>query len=93
MEMAELWDDGNCSAKVARMVKGKGFGMHRHDTWIMVYVISGKVQIMPDGTIVEGGGFYYVEPGTEHDDVCIEDNTMVLVIRDEPNKQYPVAGT
>jgi quercetin dioxygenase-like cupin family protein len=90
MKMAELWDDGNCSARVVEMLNGKGFGLHRHETWIMVYVLSGKVRVVPEDIIVEPGGFYFVEPGTEHDEIGLEKHTTVLVIRDEPNKQYPV---
>lgn len=93
MEMAELWNDGNCSARVVKMFRGKGFGIHRHDTWVMVFVLSGELRVIPDDRVVGPGGFYFVEPGTDHDEIGAEDeDTTVLVIRDEPNKQYPVSG-
>lgn len=92
MEMAELWADGNCSARVVKMPKDQEFGIHRHETWIMVFVLSGRVKVVPDNLLVDTGGFYFVEPGTEHDEIGIEEDTSVLVIREEPNKQYPVVA-
>lgn len=90
IEICELWHDENVSTRIAPMPKGKDLGFHRHDTWVQVYVIQGKLKVKPDNKLIEEGGYFFVEPGDEHSEVAIEDS-LVLVIRDEPNKQYPIA--
>jgi len=90
MELCELWNDGNVSARLVRMPKGKDLGFHRHETWVQVFVLSGKLRVTPGEKVVEKGGYYFVEPGDEHGEMS-EEEALVLVIRDEPNRQYPIS--
>lgn len=90
MERCVLWNGGhNVTADLVPMPKGKNLGHHRHETWIQVFIVSGKMEVLPDNKIIDAGGYFFVEPGDEHTEIALED-TLVLVIREEPNKQYPI---
>lgn len=91
MERCTLWHDGcDVSASLVPMSKEMNLGFHKHETWIHVFIVSGKVRVLPDNRVIDAGGYYFVERGDVHNEIAEEDS-LVLLIREEPNVQYPVS--
>ena len=85
-----LWDGGHgVQASIVRMHKGKDLGYHKHDTWVQVLVLSGKIHCTLDNRTCEPGDYYFVEPNDVHKEMALEESE-VLVIKAMPNLQYPV---
>ena len=86
--------DGLGVAGKYRMPKGFEFKTHQHSDWVIITVLSGRVQVthpVDDETITvyEPGDVYVVEPGATHRETMLE-NTEVVVITGPGvvNEQY-----
>lgn len=89
---AVLYEGHGVQTSIVRMYKGQNLGLHRHDSWIQVFVLNGKLHCSIDDRTCGRGDSYFVEPGDEHVEVGLEDNTQVLLIKALPNLQYPIDG-
>lgn len=62
--------------------KGVQFTRHTHTDWVVVTVVSGKVEVSRDGAdtnIYYPGDTYLVEPGETHAETSLEDTVVVVV--------------
>lgn len=85
-----LWDGGlGVQTSIVKMHKGMDLGDHVHDTWVQVMVLSGKTLCTLGDQINKPGDFYFVEPGSVHNKIALEDSE-VLIIKAMPNIQYQV---
>jgi quercetin dioxygenase-like cupin family protein len=89
---AVLYEGHGVQTSIVRMHKGQNLGLHRHDSWIQVFVLSGKLHCSIEDRTCEPGDSYFVEPGDEHVEIGLEENTEVLLIKALPNLQYPVTS-
>lgn len=87
---AVLYEGHGFQTSVVRMFKGQNLGLHRHDTWVQVLVLTGKLHCSIDNRICEPGDYYCVEPGDEHVEIGLEDDTTVFLVKAMPNIQYAV---
>lgn len=67
-------------ANYYRLAEGTEIRTHRHEAWVLVTVLEGKMQVQEGATtsIVEAGGCYFVPPNTKHVERALVD-TLVLV--------------
>lgn len=87
---AMLWDGGlGVQTSIVQMKKGENLGKHRHETWLQVLILSGRIHCSIEDRECEAGDFYTVEPGDEHVEYCIED-AEILLVKSMPNIQYAV---
>ena len=85
-----LWDDGHgVQTSIVKMYKGQDLGVHKHETWVQVLVLSGKLYCSLDDRTCLPGDFYFVEPNDVHREVAIEESE-VMIIKAMPNIQYQV---
>lgn len=85
-----LWDDGlGVQTSIVKMHKGQDLGLHKHETWVQVYLISGKLYCSLDERTCLPGDFYFVEPNDAHQEIAIEESE-VMIIKSMPNIQYQV---
>ena len=92
IERCKMWYDGqSVSASLVRMAANNRLSLHRHDTWVQVFMVSGNMRWESGGEqrTVGPGDYYFVSPGEEHIETSI-DECVVLVIKAEPNIQYPI---
>jgi quercetin dioxygenase-like cupin family protein len=92
VDRATLWNDGQVvSFSLVNMPADYNLGLHRHETWVGVMVISGSLRLECDGAVheVQAGGFYFVSPNSEHLEKSV-DAATVLIVKAEPNIQYPI---
>lgn len=65
------------------MSKGVQFAPHRHKDWVVVTVISGKLQLaqrnQSETCTYLPGESYLVEPGAVHTETALEDTVVVVV--------------
>lgn len=96
IDRCKLWYDGHdVSFSLVKMPPNYELSLHRHDTWVSVFVVEGSIMVQSKGADdqkVGVGGFYFVNPGEEHVETSI-DGTTVLIIKAEPNVQYQVDST
>src|SRR5688500_14971197 len=87
---AVLYEGHGVQTSIVRMHKGQNLGLHRHDSWVQVFILSGSVYCSCEDRTNYPGDYYFVEPGDEHVEIGLEDNTDVLLIKELPNIQYQV---
>ena len=90
---AVLYEGHGVQTSIVRMHKGQDLGLHRHDSWIQVFVLSGKLYCSIEDRTCEPGDSYFVEPGDEHVEIGLLDDTQVLLIKAMPNIQYAVGNS
>ena len=85
-----LWDGGHgVQTSIVKMYKGMDLGWHKHDTWVQVFVLKGRLHYSLDDRTCSPGDFYFVEPGDTHCKVALEESE-VMIIKAMPNEQHPV---
>ncbi|WNM31764.1 cupin domain-containing protein [Streptomyces sp. Li-HN-5-11] len=92
IDRCKLWYDGHgLSFSLVKMPANYELSLHRHETWVAVFVVEGSMKWEGDGQErkLGTGDFYFVHPGEEHVETSL-DETLVLIIKAEPNIQYPV---
>jgi quercetin dioxygenase-like cupin family protein len=93
IDRCKLWYDGHgVSFSIVKMPANYQLSLHRHETWVSVFVLEGSMLVQAKGDDeqkVTAGGFYFVRPGEEHIETSI-DETQVLIVKAEPNIQYQV---
>lgn len=66
-----------------RMDKGLEFETHQHGDWVVVTVLSGKVQVAHEGDaescVFEAGDTYLVEPGSVHRETMLVNSEVIVV--------------
>lgn len=87
---AVLYEGHGVQTSIVRMYKGQDLGFHRHDSWVQVFVLSGSLHCSLEDRTCIAGDYYFVEPGDEHREVSLEDDTDVLLVKALPNIQYQV---
>lgn len=91
MEACPLWEGKyNVRAGFFRMPQGMQISQHRHDTWVQVLVLSGKMQVEAVGAEAQTlttGEYYFVEPGETHVETALED-TLALVVAEEDRDSF-----
>jgi len=76
-QRADLWRDGhNVAFDIFHLKKGGEYAEHTHDSWEVMYVISGKLNL--SGEILEAGDFVFTEPGESHVAENLEDTIVLL---------------
>lgn len=89
---AVLYEGHGVQTSIVRMHKGQDLGPHRHDSWIQVFVLAGRLYCSIDDRTCEPGDSYFVEPGDEHIEIGLDEDTEVLLIKAMPNLQYAIAA-
>ncbi|MFF5979430.1 cupin domain-containing protein [Streptomyces olindensis] len=92
IDRCKLWYDGHgVSFSLVKMPPHHELSLHRHETWVAVFVIEGGLNwTSGDEERKTGpGDFYFVPPGEEHIESSV-DESLVLIIKAEPNVQYPI---
>ncbi|MBR8640507.1 cupin domain-containing protein [Streptomyces tuirus] len=92
IDRCKLWYDGHgLSFSLVKMPADHELSLHRHETWVAVFVVEGAMKWEGDGQerTLDAGGFYFVNPGEEHVETSLKD-TLVLIVKAEPNIQYPI---
>lgn len=92
IERCKMWYDGEgVSASLVKMPPNHKLSMHRHETWVNVFIVSGSMTWEAGGEkrMLGAGDYYFVKPGEEHIETSVEE-TLVLIIKAEPNIQYPI---
>ena len=93
IDRCKLWYDGHdVSFSLVNMPSSYELSLHRHDSWVAVFVVDGTMTVRSrdgDERTVGAGDFYFVRPGEEHVETSI-DQTQVLIIKAEPNVQYQI---
>ena len=85
MKGSTLWNDSHdVSTLIYRMPKGLQIPLHKHEVWVQVVVLSGKLHVSIGDRTLGPGGFYFVEPGDSHVETALED-TEILVIKKLPD--------
>ncbi|WIX75047.1 cupin domain-containing protein [Amycolatopsis carbonis] len=95
IDRCKLWYDGHgLSFSLVKMPPDHELSLHRHETWVSVFVVDGVLKWEGGGQErkLGAGDFYFVQPGEEHVETSLEDTT-VLIIKAEPNVQYSIDGT
>lgn len=84
MDRCLLWDGGqDVFAGLFRMPRGMTIPIHRHDQWVQILILSGKMRVEEQGKscLIGPGEYYFVEPGDAHVESALED-TLLLVVAD-----------
>ncbi|WNM35718.1 cupin domain-containing protein [Streptomyces sp. Li-HN-5-11] len=92
IDRCKLWYDGHgLSFSLVKMPPNYELSLHRHETWVAVFVVEGSMKWEGDGQErkLGVGDFYFVHPGEEHVETSL-DETLVLIIKAEPNVQYQI---
>lgn len=92
IERCKMWYGGEgVSASLVNMPENYDLGLHRHETWVTVFLVNGTMSYRGGGEerTISAGDFYFVPPGEEHREKSI-DACTVLIIKAEPNIQYPI---
>jgi quercetin dioxygenase-like cupin family protein len=92
IDRCKLWYDGEgVSFSLVKMAANYELSLHRHETWVAVFVVKGTMKWEGDGEErkLGEGDFYFVRPGEVHVETSI-DEAMVLIVKAEPNVQYQV---
>ncbi|MDX3233970.1 cupin domain-containing protein [Streptomyces sp. ME19-01-6] len=93
IDRCKLWYDGHgVSFSLVKMPADYQLSLHRHETWVSVFVVEGTMKWEDaDGNErkLGRGDFYFVSPGEEHIETSIGE-TLVLIVKAEPNIQYQV---
>ena len=85
MAGATLWNEGfGLSTRVFRMPKGMVISQHRHDVFVQVAVLSGRMHIDEGDRTMGPGDVYFIHPGQTHVETALED-TEVMVTKQEPD--------
>lgn len=85
-----LWDGGHgVQTSIVRMHAGMDLGMHKHESWVQVMVLTGKIHCSLGDRTCYPGDFYFVEPDDVHCEKALEESE-VMIIKAMPNIQYPV---
>ena len=87
---AVLYEGMGFQTSVVRMYKDQDLGLHRHDSWVQVFVLSGRLYCSIEDRECGPGDYYCVEPGDEHREIGLEDDTDILLIKALPNIQYQI---
>jgi len=87
---AVLYEGHGVQTSVVTLHKDQNLGLHRHDSWIQVLVLKGKLYCSLEDRTCEAGDSYFVEPGDEHMEIGLEDGTEVFMMKALPNLQYPI---
>lgn len=86
MQRCLLWEgQHNVFSGLFRMSQGMQVPTHRHEHWVQILILSGKMQVEDVGApprTVGPGEFYFVEPGDAHIETALED-TLLLVVAEE----------
>lgn len=53
-------------------------------------MLTGKLRCSIENRVCEPGDYYCVEPGDEHVEIGLEDDTTVFLVKAMPNIQYAV---
>ena len=85
-----LWNDGHgVQTSIVKMHKGQNLGLHKHETWVQVFVLSGKLHCSLGERTCGPGDYYFVEPNDVHVEKALEESE-ILIIKAVPNIQYQV---
>lgn len=85
-----LWGgDLGVHTSIVKMYKGMDLGLHKHETWVQVFVLSGSLYCSRGKLTCGPGDYYFVEPGEAHVEIALEDSE-IMIIKAMPNVQYPV---
>ncbi len=77
IERAGLWRDGqDVSFDLFRIKKGADYAEHTHDSWEIMFVVEGKINL--SGEILGPGDFVFTEPGESHVAENLEDTVVLL---------------
>ena len=77
IERADLWRDGQDVAfDLFRIKKGDDYAEHIHDSWEIMFVVSGKIDL--SGKILGPGDFVFTKPGESHVAENLEDTVVLL---------------
>lgn len=75
--------DGLGGAGKFRMGKGFAFKPHRHGDWLVITVLSGRLEVLHEGDtapcVYEAGDVYVVAPGAVHRETALADSEVVVV--------------
>lgn len=95
IDRCKLWYDGHgLSFSLVKMPPSYELSRHRHETWVAVFLVEGSMHWQGsngDTRELGAGDFYFVPPGEEHIETSV-DATTVLIIKAEPNIQYPISA-
>jgi quercetin dioxygenase-like cupin family protein len=87
-----LWDGGHgVHTSIVQMYTGMDLGVHKHETWVQVFVLSGKIYCSRGKITCGPGDFYFVEPNESHLETCIEAGE-IMITKAMPNVQYPIGA-
>lgn len=92
IDRCKLWYDGHgVSFSLVNMPPDHRLSLHRHDSWVSVFVVSGAMKVETNDEVqeVQTGGYYFVTPGEEHVETSLE-QTTVMIVKAEPNIQYQI---
>lgn len=71
-----------------RMPAGMSFPLHRHEDWVHVLVMEGKMEVKMNGGQVHEirrGGYCFVELGDIHIESSVEDSLLLVVTKVGPH--------
>jgi quercetin dioxygenase-like cupin family protein len=85
MSGATLWNEGyGLSTRVFRMPKGMVITPHKHDVFVQVAILAGRMHIDVGDRTMGPGDIYFVQPGQMHVETALED-CEILVTKQEPD--------
>ena len=87
-----LYEGHGIQTSIVTLKKDQNLGYHRHDSWIQIFVVSGRLYCSIEDRTCVAGDSYFVEPGDVHVEIGLDEGTEVLMIKSLPNLQYPVAA-
>ncbi|WP_433297265.1 cupin domain-containing protein [Pseudonocardia sp. CA-142604] len=91
IDRCTLWRDDTISFSFVKLPPNYDLGLHKHESWVAVYLVEGTMKWESDGEErkVGAGDFYFVPDGEEHVETSI-DECLVMIIKAEPNVQYRI---
>lgn len=85
-----LWNgEHGVHTSIVKMHKGMDLGLHKHETWVQVFVLSGSLYCSHGKLTCGPGDYYFVEPGETHVEIALEESE-IMIIKAMPNVQYQV---
>ena len=77
IKRADLWREGqNVAFDLFSIKKGADYDQHTHDSWEIMFILSGKVDL--SGKVLGPGDFVFTEPGESHAVKNLEDTVVLL---------------
>jgi quercetin dioxygenase-like cupin family protein len=85
-----LYEGHGVQSSIVTLQKDQNLGPHRHDSWIQILVLKGKLYCSIDDRTCEAGDSYFVEPGDEHVEIGLEEGTEIFMMKQLPNLQHSI---